>query len=72
MSDKLTKEVIERARDYGKQHNVMPVAYIVGATEERAKEIAALFGVEWVPDENGTMIIGDYHVMTGLLFKEGQ
>jgi hypothetical protein len=72
MRDVITKEVLERARDYGKLHNVMPVAFIVGATEERAKEIAALFGVEWQPDENGTMVVGDYHIMTGPLFKEGQ
>ena len=71
MRDVITKEVLERARDYGKQHNVMPVAFIVGATEERAKEIAALFGKKWEPDAEGTMIIGDYHIMTRQLFKEG-
>jgi hypothetical protein len=68
----LTKEVLQRAMKLMAEQytmpNAEPYAFVIRATEERANEIAAEFGVEWTPDENGTMVIGEWHIMTGALF----
>lgn len=72
MSDVITKEILQHMREYCAVPPLEPPdpVFVVPATEDHAQEIAALFGVKWSPDDEGTQQMGMYRVMTKPVYLE--